>query len=485
MAIITEHEDEHIDQPGSPSKSKPKIKPKLKSKPPKPESRTTTTPNQNPFIFWFYFTLIVSLITFFFVSLPSFSSSDPKTWFLKLPTILRDHYSKGRTIKVQFNPNEPAIEVFAYSQGPRTSENVLIIHGLGCSSFTFRNVVDDLASKGLFAVALDLPGFGFSDKTVVRERDIVGDPGVFERFIEVYEEIKEKGIFWGFDNLIESGHLPYEEGKPRISTRKVVEPLDLGAQEMDRVLGQVIDSMGLAPLHLVLHDSALVMGANWVVKNAGRLRSITLIDTMPRGMALPIWALQVPVLRDVVLSVDYAFERLMSSCCSKKFKGSSLEAHRVLMKGRDGRETTVGIGKKLNQSFDLAEWASMDEFKSMPMQVLWSGSWSQEWNEEGKRVTEAVSQAKFINHSGGRWPQDDTSSELAEKINSLISSLPKTERIVDDEPLPEHIQKKLDEAKAGGNHHHHGHHDGHIHDDGAHAGYMDAYGLGHGHGWGM
>ena len=88
--------------------------------------------------------------------------------------------------------------------------------------------------------------------------------------------------------------------------------------------------------------------------------------------------------------------------------------------------------------------------------------------------------------------QDDTSSELAEKINSLISSLPKTEKIVDDEPLPEHIQKKLDEAKAGGNHHHqghgsHNHHDGHIHDDGAHAGYMDAYGLGdgHGHGWGM
>jgi hypothetical protein len=59
----------------------------------------------------------------------------------------------------------------------------------------------------------------------------------------------------------------------------------------------------------------------------------------------------------------------------------------------------------LNQSFDLAEWASMDEFKSLPMQVLWSGSWSQEWDKEGKRVAEAVSQAKFINHSGGRWPQ--------------------------------------------------------------------------------
>jgi len=51
---------------------------------------------------------------------------------------------------------------------------VLIVHGLGCSSFTFRKVVDDLASKGVFAIVVDLPGFGFSDKTVVNERDRLG-----------------------------------------------------------------------------------------------------------------------------------------------------------------------------------------------------------------------------------------------------------------------------------------------------------------------
>lgn len=361
---------------------------------------------------------------------------------------------------------------------------MLFIHGLGCSSFSFRKVVDDLASKGLFGVAIDLPGSGFSDKTVEREREVVGGGGVLERFFEVYEEIKEKGLFWGFDNLIEKGHLPYQEVKIRVSKQKVFEPLELGSQEFGRVLGQVIDSMGLAPLHLVLHDSALVMGANWVVENAGLLRSLTLIDTMPRGMALPLWALQVPVIREVVLRVDSVFGRLMGSCCSKTFQGSSVEAHRVLLKARDGRETIVEVGRNLNQSFDLAEWASMDGVKGMPMQVLWSGSWSQEWNEEGKRVAEAVSQAKFITHSGGRWPQDDTSSEVAENIISLISSLPKTERKADDEPLPEHIQKMLDEAKSGGNHHHH---DGHTHGHGAHADYMDAYGLGHGHGhgWGM
>ncbi|XP_048497712.1 protein AUXIN RESPONSE 4 isoform X1 [Beta vulgaris subsp. vulgaris] len=491
MAIITEHEDNQIDQPTSRSKLKPKPKPKSKpqskptKKPKSQPSRATTT--HNPFIFWFYFTLIVSAITFFFVSLSSFSSPDPKTWFLRLPTILKDHYSKGRTIKVQINPNEPPIEVFAYSQGPKMSENVLIIHGLGCNSFTFRKVVDELATKGLFAVAIDLPGSGFSDKTVVREREVINEGGSLGSLIEVYKEIKEKGLFWGFDNLIEKGQLPYQEVRVRVSKKEVVEPLDLGAQEVGRVLGQVVDSMGLAPFHLVLHDSALLMGANWVVKNTGLLKSVTLIDTTPRGMALPIWALEVPVIRELVLRFDSVFGKLIDSCCSK---GSSVEAHRVLLKGRDGRESIVGMGRQLNESFDLAEWASMDGIKGMPMQVLWSGSWSQEWNEEGKRVADVVSQAKFINHAGGRWPQDDTSSEMAENIISLISSLPKTERKDDHEPLPEHIQKMLDEAKAGGNHHHHGHdshghHDGHSHGDGAQAGYMDAYGLGHGHGWEM
>lgn len=54
-----------------------------------------------------------------------------------------------------------------------------------------------------------------------------------------------------------------------------------------------------------------------------------------------------------------------------------------------------------------------------------------------------------------------------------------------EEPIPEHIEKIFSEAKSSDNHQHHHHdhgHGGHDHyDDGhAHAGYMDAYGLGQG-----
>ena len=59
-----------------------------------------------------------------------------------------------------------------------------------------------------------------------------------------------------------------------------------------------------------------------------------------------------------------------------------------------------------------------------------------------------------------------------------MSSLPKSVRQVEEEPVPEHIQKMLDEAQGGDHHHHdHGAH-GHAHDHSD--GHMNAYGLGHG-----
>jgi len=81
------------------------------------------------------------------------------------------------------------------------------------------------------------------------------------------------------------------------------------------------------------------------------------------------------------------------------------ETHRVLLRGRDGRRAVVGMGRKMNNSFDIAEWGGSDGLKDTPMQVLWSDGWSKEWSEEGRRVADALPQAALVMHSGGRWPQ--------------------------------------------------------------------------------
>ena len=57
----------------------------------------------------------------------------------------------------------------------------------------------------------------------------------------------------------------------------------------------------------------------------------------------------------------------------------------------------------MNSSFGLEEWG--EGLKGMPMQVMWSAGWSEEWSQEGHRVADALPQASFVTHTGGRWAQ--------------------------------------------------------------------------------
>ncbi|KAI9182512.1 hypothetical protein LWI28_026080 [Acer negundo] len=274
-------------------------------------------------------------------------TKDPKQWFLSLPSSLRHHYSSGRIIKVQTKPNRSPIELFTFRNGVKSTETVLVVHGLGLSSFSFRGMVDSLGSRGVRVIAVDLPGSGFSARSTmeVAERS----DGSLQRLRDVYGLIQEKGFFWAFDQIVETGQIPYEEiMKSRVLERTSVKFIELG-----RVLGQVIQTMNLAPVH-------------WVAENSGLVKSITL------------------VYRYRVLCLHWFW------------------ASRVLLKGRDGSRAIGEMGRRLNYSFNIGEWGGLDAIKGLPIQVLWS----KEWSEKGRRVAEALSQAKFVEHSGGRWPQE-------------------------------------------------------------------------------
>lgn len=357
---------------------------------------------------------------------------------------------------------------------------MVIVHGLGCSTYSFREIVKIVGSSGIRAVAMDLPGSGFSEKSVIEEGGSWG--GVFGRFWDVYSDIKEHGLFWGFDHLIENGYVPYEKNEDIASSRKIVKPIELGPQEMGRVLGQVIDSMGLAPVHLVLHDSALGMSANWVSENSRSVRSVTLIDSAPRGAALAWWVLDVPVARELLLGVSVLYAKFFNMFCSKLAGFPAAEAHRVLLKGRYGRQAVVGMAKKMNYSFDLEAWGGLEGIKGVPIQVLWSSSWSKQWSEEGRQVANALPQANFVFHSGGRWPQEDVADELAGRIVQFVSSLPAITRQVEEDPQPKHTHQMFEEATMGDDHYHlsgRDQYDGLARGHGHAPGFMDAYGLSH------
>ncbi|XP_042511973.1 protein AUXIN RESPONSE 4-like [Macadamia integrifolia] len=474
MAIITEEPEEKEEQ-------KLLLKNRETETPSSKSGKVTDSPTHtaNAFVFWAYFTLAVSVVTIGFVFLSSLTPQDDKPWFLSLPNDIRQYYSNGRTIKVQLNLNRPPIEVFAIEEGPRDAEAVVLVHGFGCSSYSFRQLIRSLGSSGIHAVAFDLPGSGFSDKSTLEEDERWGGV-VLGGLWDVYSVIKEKGLFWGFDQLIETGQIPYEELEIKVSTTRSIKPLSLNSEQMGRVIGQVIETMGLSPVHLVLHDSAVGMGASWSLENSGSVSSLTLLDSATKSIALPLWVLEMPVLREFLLGSSSAFAGFLRLCCSRSIEKSVAEAHRVLLKRRDGRRAIVGVGKGLNYSFSLKEWASSEVVKGIPLQVLWSSNWSEAWSKEGRQVAETVPQAIFLSHSGGRWPQEDAADDIAGSIARFVFSLPKSVRQVKEEPMPDddaHETHHHHHSHGDHGHHHHHHHGGHDH---AHAGYMDAYGLGHG-----
>jgi haloalkane dehalogenase len=69
-----------------------------------------------------------------------------------------------RHVEVDDPDGGPAIRVATYAAGPEDAPAVLLLHGEPSWSYLYRHVIDTLAAAGLRAVAIDLVGFGRSDK---------------------------------------------------------------------------------------------------------------------------------------------------------------------------------------------------------------------------------------------------------------------------------------------------------------------------------
>jgi pimeloyl-ACP methyl ester carboxylesterase len=56
------------------------------------------------------------------------------------------------------------VSIYYETMGEATNSVVMLIHGFGGSTFTWRDTMPALADAGFYAIALDLPPFGLSDK---------------------------------------------------------------------------------------------------------------------------------------------------------------------------------------------------------------------------------------------------------------------------------------------------------------------------------
>jgi pimeloyl-ACP methyl ester carboxylesterase len=211
-----------------------------------------------------------------------------------------------------------------------------------------------------------------------------------------------RGVFHAFEHLVQTGEVPYQEEEPAASAARSPHAPDEAAAAVARAA----EVLGVGPVHLVLHDSALAAGVAFASANPGAVRSVTLVDATASLPAFPAAVFDVPVLGRLVLRVPALFRGLVRLCCVRGVGAEEAEAYRAAMRGEGKAEAVVDAWKAMNHSFQLGEWrVSSEEVRRLPMLVLWSGSWSDMWIDEGKKVAAALPDAKFIYHSGGRWPQ--------------------------------------------------------------------------------
>lgn len=114
------------------------------------------------------------------------------------------------------------INVHYLEAGEQSSELTLLIHGWPTSSYLWRNVMPDLASKH-WVVALDLPGFGDSDKPLDKSYDLE---------------------FW------------------------------------NQFIQSFVTGLGAKKVNLVVHDLGGPIGLIWAVRHPESLNSLVLLNTL-------------------------------------------------------------------------------------------------------------------------------------------------------------------------------------------------------------
>ena len=69
---------------------------------------------------------------------------------------------------VDVDADGPTLRVHYIDEGPATAPVVLLLHGEPSWSYLYRHMIPILTASGLRAVAIDLVGFGRSDKPADR-----------------------------------------------------------------------------------------------------------------------------------------------------------------------------------------------------------------------------------------------------------------------------------------------------------------------------
>lgn len=213
----------------------------------------------------------------------------------EIDKVISEHMHSGRTFTVN------NLKCFALDQG--SGETVLCLHGVPTSSYLFRKVVQEIANAGYRGVAVDFPGFGFSDR-----------PDNYE---------------YSFLNLA-------------------------------RFASKATKALGIDKYHLLVHDVGGPIGFALAAENRESIRSITIlntwIDVVNFKKPLPMRPFEKPVLGELELAaLQHPTWQLMFNKMGVKdhseIPKAEVDAYIDILKRDDGGKAFL----KLMRNFDDTE----------------------------------------------------------------------------------------------------------------------------------
>ena len=254
-----------------------------------------------------------------------------------------------------------------------TGEPVVCLHGVPTSSFLYRKMLPELASRGLEGVALDFPGLGFAHRP---------DPADFD---------------YSWTGL---------------------------ADWLERAL----DAARIDAFHLVVHDIGGPIGFDVVRRDPARIRSLTVLNTMARPAAFAQPAVmrpfRMPVLGPVyVRTMDSPLIFLLF-----RLKGArtptyrEIRAYGTLLRRDDGGRAfrAVMAGFENHAEFEARILPALRD-RTFPAQVVWGRDDSElSMDDKGEEARELLGLERVHPVDGRHLLQEDSPAEIADHIAALV-----------------------------------------------------------------
>jgi haloalkane dehalogenase len=260
------------------------------------------------------------------------------------------------------------VQSFMRAQGD--GEPVVLMHGLPASSFLYRKVIPELAAAGFRAMSFDLPGLGLASR-----------PTDFD---------------YTFTGL----------GEWAVAAA---------------------DVLGLDRFHLVVHDAGGPVGFELAHRQPGRIRSLTLLntvvdtDTVPFPMEVyarfatgPRWpALPTPaVTRELVYRVGIRNRAAVPA--------HEVDAYRALVLREDDGRAYLKIMRNLERTSEKARlYASVVDTRRVPypVQIMWGADDPiLSLRKHGWAAREAAGLQTILTLPGKHYFQEDMAPEIARAV---------------------------------------------------------------------